>query len=104
MRVTLPITGTLVDGQGGDLEDPVRVVELDFGGMGRRGYQYDFVAGTVSVELFTPRHDTETDEEYATRDSNLKAKATALISGKTMVQLRAISGNPALKKKAKGDL
>lgn len=101
MRVTLPITGTLVDKRSGDLNDPVRVVALDFGGMGKRDYRYDFAAGTVSVELFTPRHDTETDEAYATRDSNLRATATALLAGKSMGQLRTASGDPALKRKAK---
>jgi len=101
MRVTLPITGTLVDGQSGDLDDPVRVVALDFGGMGKRDYRYDFDAGTVSVELFTPRHNTETNEQYAARDSSLRANATALLAGKSATQLRAVAGDPGLKRKAK---
>lgn len=115
MRLIVPLTGTVKnygDEGYGDLNDPIRIIDLDLGNVSWELLALDFENEVAEIEVRpseviskdTGQVDSEGRPIYTTRSATSEEKqgfldyAKTLIQGHTVNELYQISGSPRLKK------
>lgn len=122
MRITVPITGEILNGKSGNPANPVRPVNFHkllppgLDNFGWQAIEWDFENGTVEIEV-TFRHDTfatldgegkllssrrETDTELNQRRTASENALRDMLK-KTKEELYALSGDKPLKKPFESD-
>ena len=117
MRMTLPLTGTIVryfdGGFSGDNDDPVRPVDKDLGHVSWQMVSIDLEAETMTIEV-TPSEEIEVntgtelkpvyEKKVLTEQDKQKvlAKAKKIETNNTVEELYHMTGNHRLIKPKKG--
>lgn len=101
MRLRIPLTGHLIADGKGDLEDPVRAINLNLGNLRWSAVSYDFDAGIMEVEAEVRKDPDESEEQYQRRRQLILDNAKHLLESHTIDELYQMSGSARLKKNMK---